>query len=217
MGAWYRPPVDVPPQSPPGPAPRPSLAIGLMVLGAALGVLSVVMATLPLLKLVRDAPSVTTPGSVTLYLNKGLYKVFEPTGTATAGPVSGSPSTGVTTINATDVNVSGPGGRPVPVSDSRGDEAITRAGRHYSSAVAFRVSSPGRYTVRIAGARGDAVISRSLADAVRSRVAWVAGIPVGGLLLLIGLVLLVVGIVRRSRARKAALPGYPPPGSPGAP
>jgi hypothetical protein len=71
--------------------------------------------------------------------------------------------------------------------------------------------------VRIAGARGDAVISRSLADAVRSRVAWVAGIPVGGLLLLIGLVLLVVGIVRRSRARKAALPGYPPPGSPGAP
>jgi hypothetical protein len=72
-----------------------------MVLGAALGVLSVVMVTLPLLKLVRDAPSVTTPGSVTLYLNKGLYKVFEPTGTATAGPVSGSPSTGVTTINAT--------------------------------------------------------------------------------------------------------------------
>ena len=64
MGAWYRPPVDVPPQSSPGPAPRPSLAIGLMVLGAALGVLSVVMATLPLLKLVRDAPSVTTPGFV---------------------------------------------------------------------------------------------------------------------------------------------------------
>ena len=188
-----------------------------MVLGAALGVLSVVMVTLPLLKLVRDAPSVTTPGSLALYLNKGLYKVFEPTGTATAGPAPGLPSTGVTTIDATEVNVSGPGGRPIPVSDSRGDEAITRGTRHYSSAVAFRVSTPGSYTVRIAGAPGDAVISRSLADAVRSRVGWVAGIPVGGLLLLIGLVLLIVGIVRRSRARKAALPGYPPPGPPGAP
>ena len=216
MGAWYRPCVDVAPQGPPKFAPSPSLAIALMVLGAALGVLSVVMVTLPLLRLVRDAPSVTTPGSVTLSLHRGLYKVFEPTGTPTAGPVPGSSSSGVGTISATDVNVGGPGGRPIPVSDSRADEAITRGGRHYSSAVAFRVSAAGSYTVRIAGARGDALISRSLADAVRSRVGWVAGIPIGGLLLLIGLVLLIVGIVRRSRARKAASSGSPPPGPPGA-
>ncbi|HMC80714.1 MAG TPA: hypothetical protein VKO35_09205, partial [Acidimicrobiia bacterium] len=83
--------MDVPPQGPPKPTPSLTLAIGLMVLGAALGVLSVVMVTLPLLRLVRDAPSVTTPGSVTLYLHKGLYKVFEPTGTATAGPAPGLP------------------------------------------------------------------------------------------------------------------------------
>jgi len=211
--------VDIPSQRPPKPAPSLSLAIGLMVLGAALGVLSVVMVTLPLLRLVRDAPSVTTPGSVTLELHKGLYKVFEPTGTATAGPVPGvSVSSGAgATISTTDVNVSGPDGRPVPVSDSRADEGITRGRRHYSSAVAFRVSSPGSYTVRIAAARGDALISRSLADAVRTRVAWLAGIPIGGLLFLVGLVLLVVGIVRRSKARKAALAGSPPPGSPHAP
>ena len=123
-----------------------------MVLGAALGVLSVVMVTLPLLKLVRDAPSVTTPGSVTLYLNKGLYKVFEPTGTATAGPVSGSPSTGVTTINATDVNVSGPGGRPVPVSDSRGDEASFRVTKPLGLAEQFlsRPVNAKRTRVRLA-------------------------------------------------------------------
>ncbi|HEX9315523.1 MAG TPA: hypothetical protein VN986_03205 [Actinomycetota bacterium] len=209
--------MDVPPQGSPKPTPSLSLAIGLMVLGAALGVLSVVMVTLPLLRLVRDAPSVTTPGSVTLSLHKGLYKVFEPTGTATAGPAPGVSSDGVTAISTTDVNVSGPDNRPIPVSDSRADEIITRGRRHYSSAVAFRVSTPGGYTVRIAAARGDALISRSLADAVRSRVGWVAGIPVGGLLFLIGLVLLVVRIVRRSRARTAALSGYPPPGSPGAP
>jgi len=176
-----------------------------MVLGTVLGVLSVVMVTLPLLRLVRDAPSVATPGSVTLQFGKGLYKVFEPTGTA-----------GVASVGATDVHVTGPGGS-VPVDDSRGDEVITRGRHRYSSAVAFRVTTPGSYTVRIAGARGDAVVSRSLADAVRSRVGWVAGIPIGGLLFLIGLVLLAVGIVRRSRAKKAVLSGYPPPGSPRAP
>jgi hypothetical protein len=203
--------VDIPAQGTPRPTPSLSLAIGLMVLGAAFGVLSVVMVTLPLLRLVRDAPSVTTPGSVTLELHKGLYKVFEATGTATAGPAPGASvsSSGGATISATDVNVSGPDGRPVPVSDSRADEGITRGRRHYSSAVAFRASTPGSYTVRIAAARGDALISRSLADAVRTRVGWLAGIPVGGLLFLVGLVLLVVGVLRRSKARKAARSGSP--------
>jgi len=45
-------------------------------------------------------------------------------------------------------------------------------------------------------------------------VGWVAAIPVGGLLFLIGFVMLVVGIVRRSKARKATLSTYPPPDSP---
>jgi cbb3-type cytochrome oxidase subunit 1 len=66
--------------------------------------------------------------------------------------------------------------------------------------VAFRVSTSGDYTVRIAGAHAEVLIVRSLADAVRSRVGWVAAIPIGGLCFLTGLVLLVVGIVRRNRA-----------------
>jgi hypothetical protein len=159
-----------------------------MVLGTGLGMLSVVMVTLPLLRLVRDAPSMTTPGSVTLHLNKGLYKVFEPTGA---------------TVHAADVNVSGPGGGGLQVSDADPNETITRGHRAYASAVAFRVSTPGDYTVRIAAPRGEVVIARSLADAVRSRVGWVAGIPIGGLLFLIGLVLLIVAIVRRKGAKQA--------------
>jgi hypothetical protein len=170
-----------------------------MILGVALGVLSVVMVTLPLLRLVKEAPSVTTPGSVTLHLSKGLYKVFEPTGTATAGAVPGSSTSGMTTIHAADVNVTGPGGG-IPVSDTGPSENITRGHHRYASAVAFRVLTPGVYTVRIEGAHGEALIVRSLADAVRSRVGWVAGIPVGGLCFLTGLVLLVVRIVRRNRA-----------------
>jgi hypothetical protein len=171
-----------------------------MILGIALGILSVVMVTLPLLRLVKDAPLVTTPGSVTLHLGKGLYKVFEPTGTATAGAAPGSSTPSVTTIHAGDVNVTGPAGSGRAVSDTGPSETITRGNRRYASAVAFRVSAPGDYTVRIAGAHGEALIVRSLADAVRSRVGWVAAIPIGGLSFLTGLVLLIVGIVRRRRA-----------------
>jgi regulator of protease activity HflC (stomatin/prohibitin superfamily) len=170
-----------------------------MVVGIALGILSVVMVTLPLLRLVKDAPLVTTPGSVTLHLGKSLYKVFEPTGTAT-GAVPGSSTPSVTAIHAADVNVTGAGGGGIPVSDTGPSENITRGNRRYASAVAFRVSTPGDYTVRITGARGEALIVRSLADAVRSRVGWVAAIPIGGLCFLTGLVLLIVGIVRRNRA-----------------
>jgi hypothetical protein len=194
--------VDVPPQRPPRPRPRLGLAIGLIVLGIALGILSFVMVTLPLLRLVKEAPALATPGSVTLHLNKGLYKVFEPTGTVTNA---------VTPIHAADVNVSGPGGGGIPVSDTDPNENITRGNRRYASAAAFRASTPGDYTVRIGGAHGQALIVRSLADAVRSRVGWVAAIPIGGLCFLIGLVLLIVGIVRRSRAKRAAFSGEPPP------
>jgi hypothetical protein len=170
-----------------------------MVLGIALGILSVVMVTLPLLRLVKDAPLVTTPGSVSLHLGKGLYKVFEPTGTAT-GAVQGSSTPSVTSIHPADVNVTGPGGGGIPVSDTGPNENITRGNRRYASAVAFRVSTPGNYTVRIAGTHGQALVVRSLAEAVRSRVGWVAAIPIGALCFLTGLVLLVVRIVRRKRA-----------------
>ena len=193
--------MDVPPQRPPKPRPRLGLAIGLIVLGIALGILSFVMVTLPLLRLVKEAPTLATPGSVTLHLNKGLYKVFEPTGTVTNA---------VTPIHAADVNVSGPS-EGIPVSDTDPNENITRGKSRYASAAAFRVSTPGVSTVRIAGAHGEVLIVRSLADAVRSRVGWVAAIPIGGLFFLIGLVLLIVGIVRRSRAKRAAFSGEPPP------
>src|SRR6185437_11758061 len=43
---------------------------------------------------------------------------------------------------------------------------------------------------------------------------WLLGIPLGALLLLAGLVLLVVGLVQRSRARRAALAGTAPGGDP---
>jgi hypothetical protein len=179
-----------------------------MALGLALGILSFVMVTLPLLRLVKEAPSLTTPGSATLHLNKGLYKVFEPTGTVTNA---------VTPIHAADVNVSGPGRGGIPVSDTDPNENISRGKSRYASAAAFRVSTAGVHTVRIAGAHGEALIVRSLADAVRSRVGWVAAIPIGGLCFLIGLVLLIVGIARRSSAKKAAFSGEPPPGHPEAP
>jgi hypothetical protein len=170
-----------------------------MALGVALGILSLVMVTLPLLRLARDAPTLTTPGSVTLHLDKGLYKVFQDRATAGTG-----------SVHASDVSLSGPGGGALPASDAGPNEIISRGRRHYASAVAFRVPAPGDYRVRIDAARGEVVIARSLAEAVRSRVGWVAAIPIGGLLFLIGLVLLVVRIMRRRQPPPQAPPQPPP-------
>jgi hypothetical protein len=160
-----------------------------MVAGALLGIVAVVLVTLPLLQLVKQAPTVTTPGSVTLHLDKGVYKVFERTGTVLGG--------------AADVSVVAPQIQGViGVSDAGPTETITRNRSMYTSVVSFRVSTAGIYTVRIGGGPGEVIVSRSLADAVRGRVGWVATIPIGGLLFLIGLVMLVVGISRRSKARR---------------
>lgn len=161
-----------------------------MVAGTLLGIVAVLLVTLPLVRLVKNAPSVTTPGAATLHLDRGVYKVFERTGLA---------------LRAADVTVSRTGGAGVPSGDTGPSETITRNGGRFSSVVSFRIATPGGYTVRIGGPAGQVIVSRSLADAVRGRVGWVACIPIGGLLFLIGLVLLVVNLSRRSRAKRAGL------------
>jgi hypothetical protein len=181
-----------------------------MLLGVLLGMLSIFMVTLPLLKLVRNAPSVTTPDTVTLHLaSKGLYKVYQLTGTADGPAVPAAVPGGATSIRATDLSLRRAGDGEVAVTEVRHDEIITRNRRIYTAAVAFRVAAPGDYTLQIAGAHGEVLVARSLADAVRSRVGWVAGIPIGGLLFLTGLVLLIIGFVRRSGPKGAALQRSP--------
>ena len=56
----------------------------------------------------------------------------------------------------------------------------------------------------------------SIGDVAKDNLAWGLGIALGALLVFAGLIMLIVGIVRRSKAKRqaaapyAALPGFPP-------
>jgi hypothetical protein len=56
------------------------------------------------------------------------------------------------------------------------------------------------------------IIARSIEDTIRSVLVWFGTAAVGGIILIAGLVMLIVGITRRGRARRAALVGWGQPG-----
>lgn len=160
-----------------------------MVLGVVLSVAAVVEVTLPLVHLVHEAPAVATPGSARLHLTSGAYRVFEPTRVVT----------GTVSLHAADVTVTGSPGDPLRVAAVAPDETITRSGQAFTSAVGFSVRATGDYEVTITAQPGQVLVTRSLADALRSRIVWLAAIPVGGLIFLGGLVQLILALVRRRR------------------
>jgi hypothetical protein len=114
-------------------------------------------------------------------------------------------------------------------------ETITRGSAEYSSSLAFHTPSSGDYVLRFSnGVPTTVVVARSVSDAIRGVLVWFGVGAIGAALLLAGVVMLIVGAVRRGRAKRAAYaaawgaaptwygpnpqwsppagaPGYPPP------
>lgn len=154
------------------------------------------------------SPVRTTPSEFTITAKKGTYAVYERTGTRnTAGNVTFSRSEG-TVLGPRNVTVTGPAG-PVP---TRGpgnvNETITRGSAEYTASVRFDTAEAGRYTVRVSGPATQVVVARTLADAFEAAALAIVGVAVCGLLLLLGIVLLIVGAVRRKRADAVPVPAY---------
>lgn len=180
------------------------VSIGAMVFGAGLVILSFVMVAVPIVHALISAPTLTTPGVVRLHLVQGNDKIYQRTGARPhvgAGLLQRNP----VTLGPGDVTVTRVGDGTLPVTRVDPNENITRNNATFTSAVGFTVPATGDYDVNVA-AGGQVLISRPLADLVRSRVAWVAGIPVGGLIFLAGVVMLVVGLVRRNRVKRGQVP-----------
>jgi hypothetical protein len=81
------------------------------------------------------------------------------------------------------------------------DEGTAR----FVSALGFHAAGDGTYTLRFDGTESSEVmVQRTLGDQVRHNLGWILAVPAGGVLLVVGCVMLVVGLVRRSSARGAA-------------
>jgi hypothetical protein len=203
MSMTPNPPVAPAPSSRP---PGPSLALSLLVgtLGIVIGVVAVVAIIIPLVDhLGSDAYRV--PGEIHLHLKHERYLVYQREEFADVfGAVNLSPAT---------LTVTGPDRATVPVEFDGRDEKFSKGSTDYRSTLSFEPPASGDYelvfTNRLAT---EVVVARSTEDVVRSVLVWFGVAALGGAVLLAGIILLIIGVTRRGRAKRAAYAAWGPPG-----
>jgi hypothetical protein len=197
----------------PGPSLR--VAISLMLVGAALAIPTFIAGIVPVVRAITNPIQFDAPGPVRVHLGKGTYMVYEDKGASSIG--SSFSFDDSVTITPADVMVSAVDGTNLEVRD-RGTirETLTRNGDRFVGAVRFTTPASGDYVVSVHEATARPVlIARPFSNVVRSGLGWFALAGVGGLAFGVGVVLLIVGSVRRSRVRKTfAYATLPPPGLP---
>jgi uncharacterized protein DUF2510 len=209
------------------PTERPTRGRGLIISGSAIIVISLIVGIVSGVLIARAVagpvgemfsnPVRQTPVDASLPFEAGEYTIFEKTGSLKrTGPVTTSEDD-PPTLTAEDIRITGPGGRTIKASDQfGGDETVTRNQAVFTAAAHFRVPVTGDYRVRVTPADKEIVIAATLSSGLRPALKWGAGIATSALALMIGVVLLIVGLVQRSRARRTQ-PGRHPQPMPNAP
>lgn len=185
--------------------------IVLLVLGVVLGVAGVIGIVASAANLIAGFGSPqSTPTTITRNLDGGTsYVVYE---LVTSGTGSSSDPV-LYSVAPDDVTVTGPGG-DVPVRDPGSmTQTFTSGGDTYAGVATFDPPMSGTYQIRIATEGAEVLVAPAFSTFARS-LGWFALVGLGGLLVLIGIITLIVGIVRRSSSKgsAAAVPGYATPG-----
>ncbi len=192
--------------------PRLRTAIPVIVLGLVLGIAGAVALGAAFWDVITG-PRYTVPGIVSIHLDSGTHVVFEQTGpTVSFGRVDVNRLDAVS-IEPNQVTVTAPDGSRLRVRRSDRGESIDRNSEHYVAAVEFIAPRAGTYRLQFRTAPARVVIQKPLGDVVRDNVGWIIATAGGGLLFLGGIVLLIVGLARRSSARRAATLRYAPVGT----
>ncbi len=198
----------------------PSLRVSLVVLavGIAASIAGGVGAGVTIASNVFESSTVDLPASLQRHLAAGSYEVYQRTGSRTGGSGFTFSRSGPTTVTPSDVSVTGPDGTPVPVEPpGTVTETITRGSATYTGAARFHVDTAGDYRIDIRSTVvgfQQVVVSRTLGDTFRQSAGWFGLLGIGSLVATVGLVLLIVGAVRRNRANRPApaFAALPPPG-----
>ena len=188
------PPAVTPPPGPGAPGVPAKLPKGALiaapivfVVTAAVGVVMIVMSLFTVADAVGSFRTLPVGETRTLELDGGDWYV-----------VAGGTSTDVGTVVARMVDASG---RPVPVVADPASVDVEADGLRYRAIGAFAVPGPGTYQIAVDGPPTvDVRIGR--VPITRFVVLLVGGIGVGGVGFLVALVLLVVGLLVRSSAKK---------------
>jgi hypothetical protein len=198
------------PPAPPAPSrrpPGPGLALSLLVgaLGVVIGIVAVVAIIIPFADVFRsDAYGV--PGTVHVSLDHERYTVYQRDVFGAAFGTGRNLTPAMLTVTAPDRST-------VPVTYSRHNETIDRGGGEFRSVLEFEPPSGGQYTLEFTNTvPTEVVIARSIEDVARSILVWFAVGAFGGAVLLAGIVMLIIGVTRRGRAKRAAYAAWGPPG-----
>jgi hypothetical protein len=188
------PPLPRTPALPRTRAPGPPLKVSIPLL--ILGVIGVIACFVglgeALLHSVTDAAVVTTPASVQVECRTGTYLLFVESGSSPLTTGSGS------------ITVTGPGGQSIPLNLGITAETISRVGERFTGQLGFSVATAGTYTVTVRSAGTSLVVAPSFITTARGNLGWDVGLLVSLIVALVGLVLLIVGLVQRSKARRRA-------------
>jgi hypothetical protein len=192
----------------------PSLKVSFIVLGAgiAIAIAGGVGTAVTFGKTILGTDAVALPAHLQRHFSAGTYEVYQRTGTRGGGGGFTFSNDQPATLQPTDVVVVGPDGSRLATNPTFGaTETITRGSGSYTGVVTFDVTTSGDYTVDIAADGGlpEAVVTRSIGSAAHAAAKWIVLLVLGALAAAIGLVLLIVGIVRRNRASQPGAPYAP--------
>jgi hypothetical protein len=200
------------PQPPRSGEPGPGLgvSIAMLVVGAVIAIVAAVAITIPLVGTFTSREyAAPTPLPLRLHLHHARYTVYEHSGSNAGFGIR----PGVVTLDPSEVTVTAPDGERVFVFRIGHTETITRHGDVYTGAVQFDAPTTGDYEIRLTNPNFTTVlITRSLGDAIRSVLGWIVAGAFGAIILVAGLVMLIVGVTRRGRARRATQLGWGQPG-----
>jgi Protein of unknown function (DUF2510) len=177
------------------PGPGLALSIGAIILGTILGITGLAVGVS---KVVHNlvAYEAISPAQLDKNLSAGTWQIY------VAGDVALSPQ---------QVQVRAANGAQIPTTAMPNglSESQTRGGLGYVAEVRFTITTPGTYTVKVNGARGTPILlSKSFGDLAKHAVGWFVLMGIGMLIGLIGVILLIVGIVRRRRFARGPAPAY---------
>ena len=196
---------------PRAPGPGLRVAVVLIVAGFLLAIPTLVAGVVPIVREVTASSRFDAPGQTHLHLGRGTYMVYEDVGASSIGsPFSSDDNV---TITPDDVTVTGDDGASVAVSE-RGTtrESLSSDGDSFVGAVRFTTPASGGYTVSVRNITPkEVLVARPLTDTIRSVLVWLLLAGVGGVVLVVGIILLIVGSVRRNRMRTAFAYAAPPP------
>jgi Protein of unknown function (DUF2510) len=196
------------------------IGVGLLgVLGCLIGIFSGLGSSLTQS---LTAPVLQIPTDQSMALQKGDYTIFQLTGHQSGTVGSRVVENSSPTLTASQVTVTGPDSRAVPVvAPFLHTETETRGEDLYTGAVQFTTTVAGTYRITITpDSAGQVIVAPSLTAGFVSAGEWALGAVGGGFVFLVGVVLLIVGLVRRNSSRAPAagfVPGAVGASGPGGP